>query len=489
MPARSPFWLIPAALRMPPAAPESPAIASSRCSVDTYSSPSFSACLKASASKRCIRGVSWVPYASEPCTLAMLSRFSTTWRRIWSGSASRRSRSGRAIPPSWSRVAKSRCSTSTELWWYCSATCCAPWKISWALTVSLSNLIVILSVIGSNYLLLTVYAMETRRVPGTCHGSASRAPLLTYTEPSEYLFDHVRRDTEAENLPQCARSLIQGREHQVRRRVEAERGDPVLESFRGLGQAPGMPCVQQERQFQAFAQPYEPLQELGHSQSGHGRSLEVLRRLVRQVRLRRHDDRVLNHRQERRVFRRQTGAAVEYIKHQVSPLHRRPSPRDPDRLDLVRVFPQAGGVEEGHGNPAHVDRRLQYVARRAGNVGHDRAVASGDRVDQDRLARVRAPQDRHPQPVPKQRRRPLPLPSFGDLREGGFQACRQFERVVGPDLFAEVEARLEANDDLVQSGQCRRQRPGQRAGKLRTRRLHMGAGLRAHDFGDRFRLA
>ena len=65
-----------------------------------------------------------------------------------------------------------------------------------------------------------------------------------------------------------------------------------------------------------------------------------------------------------------------------------------DPLPLLAAAPQAGGVDEDEGRLAALQHRVDRVARRAGHLGDDHALAADEPVEERRLADVRAPEDR-----------------------------------------------------------------------------------------------
>src|SRR6267142_6679184 len=116
------------------------AMAIRRCSVETYSSLSRSASCQARSitpSKR------WEAYCrpAPPRTAGSFSISVCTCRASASGRAPSLASSGPTTPSCCCSRASSRCSGSTAWWLPWSASDCAAWMASWALTVSLSSLI------------------------------------------------------------------------------------------------------------------------------------------------------------------------------------------------------------------------------------------------------------------------------------------------------------------------------------------------------------
>ena len=74
---------------------------------------------------------------------------------------------------------------------------------------------------------------------------------------------------------------------------------------------------------------------------------------------------------------------------------RRVRPRDAFGLDGVAAVARRPAVSTSvTGTPVDVDGLGHEIARRAGNVGDDRAAGAGEPVEQARLAGVRPPDDR-----------------------------------------------------------------------------------------------
>src|SRR3954449_12267387 len=65
-----------------------------------------------------------------------------------------------------------------------------------------------------------------------------------------------------------------------------------------------------------------------------------------------------------------------------------------DRVLDLGLAAQARGVDEDHLAPIDLEREVDRVARRAGDVGDDHALGAEQAVDERRLADVRAPDDR-----------------------------------------------------------------------------------------------
>ena len=116
----------------------SAASASSRCSVETYSSP----IPRASSSARLSRSISCDPSAgaaeASPVTVGSASAASLARRRTRSGSAPARRSTGTTIPPSCSSRASSRCAGVTSGLRRAPASRCAAARASWDLTVKRS---------------------------------------------------------------------------------------------------------------------------------------------------------------------------------------------------------------------------------------------------------------------------------------------------------------------------------------------------------------
>ena len=64
-----------------------------------------------------------------------------------------------------------------------------------------------------------------------------------------------------------------------------------------------------------------------------------------------------------------------------------------DGLGDLRLAPHAGGVDDDDLAPVDLQRQVDRVARRAGDVGDDDAVGADEAVDERGLADVRAPDD------------------------------------------------------------------------------------------------
>src|SRR2546426_547636 len=133
-----PSGVTPLAASTRPAAPSrSWARPIKRCSVETYSSlrRSASVCARSSATRR--RSLVYWPLA--PRTLGIRPSSASSARWMASGRAPSFPSSGPTTPSRCWMSACSRCSGSIA-WWPCwSASDCAAWSASWALTVSLSN--------------------------------------------------------------------------------------------------------------------------------------------------------------------------------------------------------------------------------------------------------------------------------------------------------------------------------------------------------------
>ncbi len=85
----------------------------------------------------------------------------------------------------------------------------------------------------------------------------------------------------------------------------------------------------------------------------------------------------------------------------------------------------AGRVDQHHGLPVELDRRIDRIAGGARHVGHDHSLAAEHAVDEGRLAGVRAPDDRNA------RRTELRLRQLGHLLLGQVTLrgrCRRLAR-------------------------------------------------------------
>ncbi|OLB60903.1 MAG: hypothetical protein AUI11_11970 [Acidobacteria bacterium 13_2_20CM_2_66_4] len=126
---------------------------------------------------------------------------------------------------------------------------------------------------------------------------------------------------------------------------------------------------------------------------------------------------------------------------------------DAFRFDPFARLAQARRVDERDPQAVEIDDLCDEIARRARNVGHDRARRAGERVEQTRLADVGPPDDRDLQAVANQ----LPAPRAGEQRRrsSGQIVNRPAERS-GLDevisLVREIDRRLEPRDEVEERG-------------------------------------
>src|ERR1035437_1215317 len=119
------------------APPRRPARASSRCSVETYSSLSRDISSKAAISTS--RSALPIAGSPPPCCLGRASSWASSRAASGPGATSRRCSSDGTRPSSWRSRASSRCSGSTLACCSWDAACCAAWRASWERSVNRSR--------------------------------------------------------------------------------------------------------------------------------------------------------------------------------------------------------------------------------------------------------------------------------------------------------------------------------------------------------------
>ena len=134
-------------------------------------------------------------------------------------------------------------------------------------------------------------------------------------------------------------------------------------------------------------------------------------------------------------------------------------------FDRVLGLAQAGGVDDVQGHALDLDRFAHRIARRAGDLGDDGGLESGQLIEQARLADVRLTDQHDRQPFAQQR-------ALACLCAHGLQA--RFEPVEPAKrvgllekidlLFGKIQRRLDQHAQADQAfdefGNARRKRAG-----------------------------
>src|SRR5690606_18929986 len=81
--------------------------------------------------------------------------------------------------------------------------------------------------------------------------------------------------------------------------------------------------------------------------------------------------------------------AIEQVDDDVGPARLRPRAIDAQALDEVLGVAQPRGVDDVQRNPVDLDRLCDAVARGPRNVGDDRDLRAGERIEQRALSHVR----------------------------------------------------------------------------------------------------
>ena len=158
-------------------------------------------------------------------------------------------------------------------------------------------------------------------------------------------------------------------------------------------------------------------------------------------------------------------------------------------LDAIVGVAQAGGVDEGQRDAVEIDRLAQHVARGAGNVGDDRALGGGERVEQARFAGVRAADDDHVQAVGETCAAARAGEHVGELRAQLGQSPGEFGRGEEIDfLFGKVDRGLDPDAQADRRLGDRAHAIGERAVETAHRRPRGRFGAGRDQIGDRFGL-
>src|SRR5205823_12410391 len=122
-----------------------------------------------------------------------------------------------------------------------------------------------------------------------------------------------------------------------------------------------------------------------------------------------------------------------------------------DSLPMLPLAPESGRVDEHEGPVAALEHGVDRVARRPGNLGDDHPLAAEERVQERRLAYIRATEDGHADRLLARRLRSLARKERDDRVEQVARAVaverRQRQRIAEPEPV-ELE-RIRVADGVV----------------------------------------
>ena len=157
--------------------------------------------------------------------------------------------------------------------------------------------------------------------------------------------------------------------------------------------------------------------------------------------------------------------AIVQPKRQVRAFRPAARPRDAFLLDRIDAVANAGGIDEGHGIAAQIEKHLDQIARRPGDRRGDGDVAAGQCVHQRRLADIGRPGDDDGKALPQAfggvGGRERPVDSLDRRPRGAFDRLqRQTVRVLD---VGKIDLRLDGRHRLDEAGANRVALAAQRA--------------------------